>query len=47
MEQIDSCALPKVLSPGLGDCFDVEMKVHEESGIIPRLLTQQRVGCGE
>lgn len=39
MEQRDSQALPKVLSLGLGDFFDVGMKVSEESGITPRLLT--------
>lgn len=27
------------LSLGLGDCFDVGMKVSEESGITPSLLT--------
>lgn len=44
MEQRDSQALPKVLSLGLGDCFDVGMKVSEESGITPRLLTLAESG---
>lgn len=45
MEQRHSQALSKVLSLGLGDCFDVGMKVFEESGITLSLLTLAEDGA--